>query len=163
MSPSIYEASLFRTQYAFCKHRRIDTLLLALLGNATGVPTFKLTPFSTMIDLRTNGRALMIYNDVCISQLLAGICFRDASGAPAAQCLLTQQLECVRTGQRLVAATFHMKAKAGTINDGIRCLQVWCPLRVSRIEHALRCTLPANALVLAIFHCNATKVLLCRP
>lgn len=69
----------------------------------------------------------------------------------------------MQTGQRLVAATFHMKAKAGTINDGIRCLQVWCPLRVSRIGHALRRTFPDSALVLPFSHLNATKALLSRP
>lgn len=62
----------------------------------------------------------------------AGLCFRDMNGGQAAQCLLMQRLACTRTGQQLVAATFHMKAKTGATNDSIRRSQVWRMLHGSQ-------------------------------
>mmetsp|Transcript_15210 Transcript_15210/g.45875 ORF Transcript_15210/g.45875 Transcript_15210/m.45875 type:complete len:439 (-) Transcript_15210:670-1986(-) len=69
----------------------------------------------------TDGCALFYRTDL-LSALSGpeGLCFRDMNGGQAAQCLLMQRLACTRTGQQLVAATFHMKAKTGATNDSIR-------------------------------------------
>ena len=96
-----------------------------------------------------------------MGSLAAGGTFKDASGAPAAQCLLTQRLACAQTGRELMVATFHFKAKGGETNDGIRRLQV--TLHGRRPAFQLRPAAAAAAAAAATGRVHACHHLTRRP
>lgn len=59
-----------------------------------------------------------------VAMRCAGGTFTDASGARAAQGMLSWRLRDQLAGRELIAATFHLKAKAGAVNDSMRQHQV---------------------------------------